>query len=67
MKINIEIDVDFSPYDTKRKNERAETSIRAWVLEVVRDSCSYIPMYIERDCNGSMIEDCTKKSRIKIV
>lgn len=66
-KINLlaSIEISYYPYKNKKKNKKAETDIVRWVRSSLED-INYIPLYIEREENGSAIEDITQKARIKI-
>ena len=59
------IEIPYHQYKAKKKNKRAETSIIRWAKDYL-NALNYVPLYIERDKNGSAIEDTTEMARIKI-
>tara|TARA_Y100000034_G_scaffold43496_3_gene53127 strand:- start:42850 stop:43056 length:207 start_codon:yes stop_codon:yes gene_type:complete len=61
--VTIEVEVPFHEYDTAAKNKKARQDIKNWLKESLRD---YIPLYVERDKNGSFIEDCSNKIKAKV-
>jgi hypothetical protein len=63
----IEAKVPFYSYDTVNKNRRACSDIKRWLMETLRNEAEYIPLYIEEDKHGTMIEDCTQKAIFKII
>lgn len=66
VKIKAEIEVPFYAYDTKRLNEKAKREIKRWIKETLNNQLSYIPLWVEKDEYGTAIEDCAKKSKIKV-
>lgn len=64
MKFNIEIEAKYYPYSTKAKNKKADAQIKKWIKSLLE--FEHIPLYIEKDENGSYIEDCTKQIKIKL-
>jgi hypothetical protein len=65
VKVVVEMNVSFESYNDKAKDGKAKNQIRKFVRDVL-DDCSYIPLYVERDDDGSDIEDVTHSTRIKI-
>ena len=66
IKFNVALDITFHEYDSRTKNRRAASHIKRWIKDTLDSHCSFIPIYVERDENGSYIEDCTRKSKIKV-
>jgi len=62
----VQISVPFHKYGTKSDNRKAKAYIRRWVRETLQDQLSYIPLYVEKDRNGAVIEDSTQKIKIKV-
>ena len=57
----------FHSYKSAAKNKRAVNAIKKWVRETLENECSYIPIYVETDGHGSVIEDTSRRlSHIKI-
>lgn len=57
--IQIEVKTSFDSYKTKRKDNTAIKHIRKWIVDSIKGSCP-IPLYIEKDSNGSFIEEMTE-------
>lgn len=65
VKVTIEVEASFWPYNTKRKNERAARHICRWLKETVQNGASFIPIYVEKD-GTSPIEDAAE-AKIKSI
>jgi hypothetical protein len=61
----VEVTVPFYSYDNTNKNAKAERDIVRWVKDTLVNEASYIPLYVEKD-GPSYIEDCTRKTSVKI-
>lgn len=64
--VAVYLEVPYEGYSSKTKNEQAERQIRRWVRETVQNELSFIPMYVEKESDGSYIEDVTNKSKIRV-
>ena len=64
VKCTIEITAEYHKYDKEVTNRSADKHIRRWIKESMND-LRHIPIYAEKDENGSYIEDCTRKVTIK--
>lgn len=64
VKFKTEIVLSFFPYDSKKKNERARSSLRRTIRNALRNSDFYA-MYIEKDEGGSQIEDVAQVVSVK--
>lgn len=67
-KLNIKIDVSvmFEEYASKRMNKSVEKQIRTWLKDTLNNCAAYIPFYVEEDDNGSMVECCTRRTKVKV-
>lgn len=65
-KFTIEITVPFHEYDSIRKTKKAIMEIEKNIKESINDNLNFIPFYIEKDTNGSFIEDCSRRTKIII-
>lgn len=63
MKITIEIEAKYDPYSTEAKNIKADRQIKNWLRSLL--DMEHIPLYIDKDENGSAIEDCTRRLKVK--
>ena len=61
-RILIEIEASFHAYDSDAKNKRAKKHIETWIMDSID---RHVPIYAEKDENGSYIEDCTRKIKVK--
>jgi hypothetical protein len=64
VKIAFEIEGPFIEYSNEKINKKAESSIKRWIKETLRNELSYIPFYVEESIDGSLIEDCSRKTKI---
>lgn len=64
--VTVEIKVPYNSYSNKELNKKARSEIKRWIKETVEDELSFITMYVEKDPTGGAIEDCSKKTTIKI-
>ena len=64
--VAVYLEVPYHEYNTKAKNSKADAEIRRWVRETVQNELSFIPMYVEKEPDGSYIEDVTDKAKIKV-
>lgn len=57
--ITVDLEIEFNAYTTQRKNIRAAKHLRKWVEDTVKELVGNdsIPLYIEKDENGSAIEE----------
>ena len=67
IKLTLEIEVQFHGYKTKRLNQKARTGIRKWIRDAAQHHLCFIPMYVEKGEDGSLIEDCSSRTKIKIL
>lgn len=65
MKITLEIEVKYEPYDTKAENKIVDKAIKKWILDTVKDNLYYIPFYT-KDESGLLVENCTQQTKIKV-
>lgn len=65
--ITCNIEVPYCPYKNKKMNKKAEQCIKKWIKEILQSEASFIPLYVEKDDNGSAIEDCAKLSKIEVI
>jgi len=65
--LNLKIDVLFHEYASEKINKKAESLIRKYIKETMRNELSYIPIYAEKDKNGAFIEDESSKTSIKVL
>jgi len=63
----VEIEVPFHEYDNIKKNTKAMSQIKRWIISAIREESLFVPLYVDKDENGSVIEDATGKSKAKIV
>ena len=66
VKIEVTIFAEFSEYPTKKMNASAERQIRTWVKDSIENCKPFIPLYVEKDCHGSFLEDCTQRIKVKL-
>jgi hypothetical protein len=63
--LTYQIKCPYESYDKKHLDKKAEKSIIFWLEDTLKSECSYVPMYVEKDENGSFIEDCTSQITFK--
>lgn len=66
VRVLVELEIPYEEYKTKAQNSRADASIRRWISETARSELSFIPLYVEKEPDGSYIEDCTSKAKIVV-
>ncbi|MEE8113880.1 MAG: hypothetical protein V3T23_05950 [Nitrososphaerales archaeon] len=64
--VAVYLEVPYEGYSSKAKNNKADAEIRRWVRETAQNELSFIPLYVEKEPDGSYIEDVTDKSKIKV-
>lgn len=62
----VEIAVPYEEYSSKAKNDRAAAQITRHVREIAREELSFIPLCIDKNADGSCIEDCSGESKIVV-
>lgn len=65
-KVDVSIFIEYEKYPTKKMNLSAKRQIRAWIKYTLNNEAGYIPFYVEQNENGSIIEACTRKTKIKL-
>ena len=66
VRVSIELEIPYEEYKTKAMNNRAASQISRWSRDAARDHLSFIPLYVEKEADGSYIEDCTRKAKIVV-
>ena len=66
VRVLVELEVPYHEYKTKAQNNRAASQIRRWVRDTARNEFRFIPLYVEKEPNGSYFEDVTEKARMKV-
>ncbi len=66
VKLVITVEVPFHDYGSNTKNKKVKGGVRRWIREVLRNEATYIPLYIERDEHGNIIEDTSGKAKYKV-
>ena len=64
--IDIQISVPFKDYKDKTLNNRALRQIKKYIKEVISSEVNFVPLHIEKDIEGRVFEDCSKKTSVKI-
>lgn len=65
MKVTLEIEVKYHPYDTKAENIAVDKQLKRYVLDTVKDNLYFVPIYV-KDEHGMTVEDCTTSTKIKV-
>ena len=63
VKLTCELEIPYESYSNLSLYKKAEKSILNWIKGMFID-CFNIPLYIEKDDDGSYIEDCTGKIKV---
>lgn len=66
-KLKLAIEVEFESYGNKRLDQKAIGCINKYILATLKNECGHIPLYIQKDENGSVLEDATKKLKIQVI
>lgn len=64
-KFVIEVEYAWDPFTTKQKNQRAANALKRWLHDLIDFEAAGPPLFIDKDENGSAIEDyaeCVKFS-----
>lgn len=65
--VDIRVEVPFESYKSVKLNKTAVRSIIKWIKGTLINGISFVPLYVEKNSScGSYIEDCSKKTKIKI-
>lgn len=67
IKITAEVVLSFEQYGNEELDNIAKKQIQRYVKDILMDQLTYIPIYVEKDENGALIEDCTKRTIIKFI
>lgn len=65
--IDVKVTVPFTGYKNKTLNTKALQQIKRYIRKVVSINANFISLYIEKDTQGVVIEDCSKKTSSKII
>lgn len=66
VKVKVEVEVSFNSYPEKQQNKAAKRAILKWIEDTLKNECEYIPLYVEKDDSGGMIEDTTQNTKVKV-
>lgn len=64
--VDLRIIAPFHTYGDKKRDKKALIQIKRYIEEKVKEECNFLPLHIDKDQDGHAIEDCTRKTSVKL-
>lgn len=64
--VDIQLSVPFKAYKDAALNNKALRQIKKYAKSVIAEQVNFVPLYVEKDRAGKVLEDCSKKTSVKI-